>query len=68
MARRSLAEHEELRKLICALSHSDAATLLSFADLLAVQVRFEERELIPLAEAMLAPANPSFSASIGEMN
>lgn len=68
MARRTLAEHEELRKLIGALSRSDAATLLSFADLLAVHVRFEERDLIPLAEAMLRTANPCPSVPPGEMN
>jgi len=68
VARRTLAEHEELRKLIGALSRPDAATLLSFADLLAAHVRFEERELFPLAEAMLGPTNPCPSAPPGEMN
>lgn len=67
LARRILAEHDELRRLIGALSHPEAAILLSFADLLAAHVRFEERELFPLAETMQAPASPCSSASCGEI-
>lgn len=59
VARRALEEHDEMRRLIGALSYPDARRLLTFADLLGAHVRFEERELFPLAEAALAASDPS---------
>ena len=53
--RRTLDEHHELRTLVSALAHPNATTLWRFADLLASHVRYEERELFPLAEAVLVP-------------
>lgn len=53
LVRRTLDEHAEMRRLVSALAVPDAATLLSFADLLAAHVRFEERELFESAQAVL---------------
>jgi len=49
---RTLAEHAELRRLVACL---DVDNLSHFGKLLAAHVRFEERELFPLAETVLAP-------------
>lgn len=57
LVQRTLAEHDELRRLAEALSQPDAAILLRFAELLTSHVRFEERELFPLAEAVLSSPN-----------
>lgn len=54
LVQRTLTEHEELRRLVSALSRPDADTLLRFADLLAVHVRFEERELFEVVQAGIA--------------
>ena len=47
-------DHHELRRLAVQLAHADAATLLCFAELLMSHVRFEERELFVVLEALLA--------------
>lgn len=53
-ARRTHAEHTELRELAGQLSVSPSA-LPRFGERLAAHIRYEERELFPLAEATLAP-------------
>lgn len=53
LVRRALSEHEEMRRLAAALDHPDDATLQSFAELMAAHVRFEERELFEVAQALL---------------
>lgn len=52
--RRTQAEHAELRQLAGQLNVS-LATLPHFGERLAAHIRYEERELFPLAEATLAP-------------
>ena len=52
----NVKEHEELRTLASALSCADAGTLLRFADLLALHVRFEERELFEAAQSLMVAA------------
>jgi len=47
-------DHHELRRLAIQLARADAATLLCFAELLMSHVRFEERELFVVLEAILA--------------
>ncbi len=56
LAGRTLADHAELRRLVKRLATPDAETLLSFADLLAAHVRFEEREVFEAAQARLGVA------------
>jgi hypothetical protein len=56
LVQRTLKEHEELRTLASALSCADAGTLLRFADLLALHVRFEERELFEAAQSLMVAA------------
>jgi len=52
---RTLADHAELRRLAQALATPDADSLLRFADLLGAHVRFEEREVFEVAQAVRAP-------------
>lgn len=53
---RTLSEHAELRALCDRIGcgRYDAALLSSFSDAMEAHVRFEERELFPLAESVLA--------------
>lgn len=53
LVQRTLDEHAEMRRLAALLVVPDAATLLRFADLLAAHVRFEERELFEVTQAVL---------------
>lgn len=53
---RILDEHRQLRALAHDSGRSDPAVLASFGLLLEAHVRFEERELFPLAEAILSAA------------
>ena len=55
LVQRTLAEHEELRRLVAQLAQPDAATLKSFAELLTAHVRFEERELFEVAQKYMEP-------------
>lgn len=55
LVQRTLAEHEELRRLVLLLKQPDAATLQSFAGLLSAHVRFEERELFEVAQKYMEP-------------
>lgn len=57
LVKRTLAEHAELRGLIEAVARRDPPALPRFGVALAAHVRFEERELFPAAEAVLAPAS-----------
>ncbi|MBL8429527.1 MAG: hemerythrin domain-containing protein [Dechloromonas sp.] len=50
---RTLAEHAALRELNQQLASPDSETLARFASLLHDHVRFEERELFELAQALL---------------
>lgn len=52
-AARTLDQHQQLRALARAIGEGDVAGLVSFGLLLEAHVRFEERELFPLAEAIL---------------
>ena len=52
---RTLADHAELRRLAEVLATPDADSLLRFADLLGAHVRFEEREVFEVAQAVRAP-------------
>ena len=52
---RTLSDHAALRKLASRLATGDISCLNMFGDLLAAHVRFEERELFPLAESVLTP-------------
>lgn len=47
-------DHKELRRLSVQLQQPDAKTLLGFADLLNSHVRFEEREMFVVLEALFA--------------
>lgn len=53
LVRRTLAEHEEMRRLVAQLNSPDATTLQSFSELLSAHVRFEERELFEVAQQHL---------------
>jgi uncharacterized protein (DUF2249 family) len=53
---RTLDEHRQLRALAQAAGRGDPAGLASFGLLLEAHVRFEERDLLPLAEAILPAA------------
>lgn len=48
-----VSDHAELRRLSVQLQQADDATLLAFAERLASHVRFEERELFVVLEALL---------------
>lgn len=52
LTRRFLADHRELAALIARIGTGDRAALAPFADLLTRHVRFEERELYPVFEAL----------------
>jgi iron-sulfur cluster repair protein YtfE (RIC family) len=45
-------DHQELRRLSVQLQHPDAMPLLNFAELLTSHVRFEEREMFVILEAL----------------
>lgn len=45
-------DHQELRRLATQLQQADARMLLAFAELLASHVRFEEREMFVVLEAL----------------
>jgi len=53
---RTLDQHQQLRGLARAIGDGDVAGLVSFGLLLEAHVRFEERQLFPLAEAVLSAA------------
>ncbi len=53
--RRTLDEHAELRGLAAQCAAGETAGLARFGTALEAHVRFEERELFPLAEAVLTP-------------
>ena len=53
LARRALSDHEALRALASRLGAGETASLHRFGDRLEAHVRFEERELFPVAEAVL---------------
>ena len=55
LVRRTQSEHEELRRLAGRLEANDATSLRRFGELLEAHVRFEERDLFALAEAVLTP-------------
>ena len=60
LVQRTLAEHDEMRRLIAQLQSPDASTLQRFAELLSAHVRFEERELFEVAQRYLeAPSRLS---------
>lgn len=63
---RTLDEHRQLRALAQAGASGDTASLLSFGLLLEAHVRFEERELFPLAEAIL-PAKVLAAVAAGAL-
>lgn len=52
---RTLMEHAHLRRLVGELAARDEETLHRFGDVLKAHVRFEERELFPVAESVLSP-------------
>ncbi len=61
---RARADHARLREL--ARAEPDAATALAFAELLQSHVRFEERELFPRAERLLAPDPSALAPQLAE--
>lgn len=63
-AARTLDEHRQLRALAQVVAKGDAASLSSFGLLLEAHVRYEERELFPLAEAIL-PVNVLAAVAAG---
>jgi len=50
---RTLQEHADLRELVTAIRHGTTSALTEFGCQLRAHVRFEERELFPLAERVL---------------
>ena len=66
-AARILEEHRQLRALAHATGRGDPASLESFGLLLEAHVWFEERELFPLAEAILpASALAAIAARVAD--
>ena len=66
-AARILEEHRQLRALAHATGRGDPASLESFGLLLDAHVWFEERELFPLAEAILpASALAAIAARVAD--
>ncbi len=55
-AARTLEEHRQLRMLVEACAQDKGRRLAEFGTLLEAHVRYEERQLFPLAEAMLPAA------------
>lgn len=55
MIERTCADHRQLRELARRVGGGEYGALGSFGDLLTAHVRFEERELFELAEAVLSP-------------
>ena len=64
LATRTLDQHRQLRALTQAIGEGDVAGLVSFGLLLEAHVRFEERELFPLAETIL-PAEALAAVAAG---
>ncbi len=58
LAARMRNDHAALRQRAVALPDSGVEALLDFAELLAVHVRFEEREMFPAFECLLEPDRP----------
>ncbi len=54
LVERTLAEHQNLRGLLNGLQQNDGVALATFGRDLAGHVRFEERELFPILDALLA--------------
>ena len=54
LVQRTLADHLQLRALIKDLQQNEAGALDSFGKCLAAHVRFEERELFPALEGIMA--------------
>lgn len=52
LVKQVVSDHKELRCLSVLLQQPDAMTLLGFAELLASHVRFEERQLFVVLEAL----------------
>lgn len=50
---RTLADHQQLRKLVNVLRQNDVDALDNFGKCLSAHVRFEERELFPALENLL---------------
>jgi hemerythrin-like domain-containing protein len=55
LVERALAEHQALRRAIERIEAGDSEAVLPFGVALAAHVRFEERELFPVAEERLSP-------------
>lgn len=54
LVQRTLADHHQLRALLEGLQQNNADALDSFGKCLSAHVRFEERELFPALESVLA--------------
>jgi len=65
LVRRTSEEHRRLRLLAARLVAGDASPLKEFGSLLADHVRFEERELFRVAEAVLAKDDPGAASMRG---
>lgn len=50
---RTLSDHNHLRELLSGLHQNNAQALNEFGRLLALHIRFEERELFPVIESLL---------------
>ena len=64
LAERARADHSRLRELVRA--EPAQSTALAFAVLLERHVRFEERELFPRAERLLAPDTKALARDVAE--
>lgn len=49
---RTLAEHQSLRDYMSRIAHGDVSQLAPFGELLAIHIRFEDRELFRIAETL----------------
>lgn len=54
LVQRTLADHQQLRALLKGLQKNEAGALDSFGKCLSAHVRFEERELFPALEDVIA--------------
>ncbi|NNM83221.1 MAG: hemerythrin domain-containing protein [Burkholderiales bacterium] len=54
LVKRTLSEHETLKAIAARLESGDLACLRDFGEAMEAHVRFEERELFPLAESLLS--------------